>query len=136
MVLVQRQGRTTWWSKKIIAVPNGLQANLLHALADQGGFLGKSEALKLLRRNYSAGDVDALMKKIKPEISNLRKLIRSAIGQATEDNPLPYDKTRFGWLAKIQIGFAVQEDRQHVGGEHRLRFKTRNELTSCESADQ
>jgi hypothetical protein len=106
-------------------------------LADGGGFLEKLVALKLVRRNFSLGEVDKLMGKIKPEISKLRKIIRKTIGvETTRFDPLPFDEVQKGWRAEIQIGYAVQEDGEHLGGERRLRFKTREELTCEELADR
>ena len=75
------------------------------------------------------------MNLIKPEMSNLRQAIRAAIGVTKRRaDPLPYKND--AWRAEIEIGFAVQEDRVQIGGEHRLRFKRREELADVESADR
>jgi hypothetical protein len=127
-----------WRQQKLVTgIAKGRQTNLLKALAEGGGYLEKTKALKLERETYAAADKDKLMGKIKPEISRLREVIRAAIGvPPIKADPLPYDGKRQGWQSAIQIGYAVQEDREHQGGEQRLRFKTHEELTCDERADR
>src|SRR5262249_54748176 len=119
-----RRINNEWRQQRLIeGISKGRQAKLLGAFAKGGGQLDKVAALKLERFNFSDGDVDAVMDIIKAEMSKLRKIIRKAIRVADKKaDPLPYDETQKGWRAEIQIGYAVQEDRQHLGGERRLRF--------------
>lgn len=125
-----------WRPQRLLEVPRGRQDKLLCAFAKGGGLLAKVNALKLERANYSAGEVDKLMGRIKPEISNLRENIRGAIGVGeSRADPLPYEHSSQGWRAAIQIGYAVQEDGLHLGSENRLRFKTWDQLTGDEKAD-
>src|SRR5262249_16040901 len=126
-----------WRQQGIVrGISKGRQAKLLEGFAEGGGCLTKVVALKIERPNYSAGETDKLMGKIKPEMSHLRGIIRVAIEVTdTKQDPLPYDEDQKGWRAEIEIGYAVQEDREHLGGEHRLRFKTHEQLTSDEVAD-
>jgi hypothetical protein len=115
--------RKEWRQRKVLKrIPKGLQSQLMKAFVDGRGFLAKSVALKLLRSTYAAGDVACLMAKIKPAISRLRVLLRKEMGYSTSDDPLPYDVLRLGWVAKIEIGYAGEEDGQHLGGERRIRF--------------
>jgi hypothetical protein len=133
-----RQVAGEWRPQRVVGgISKGRQAKLMKAFADRGGFLAKVDALKLERPSYSAGDIDRIMNYIKPELARLRETIRKATGvQNTDTDPLPFDGARKGWQAVIQIGYAVQEDGEHVGGEKRLRFKVRAELTQDESADR
>jgi hypothetical protein len=119
-----------WRDVKKFAVAKGLQAALLEAFAQGGGFLQKTEALNLIAKRYNPSDIDRLMGQIKPELTRIRNAIREAIGcDDSKANPLAFDDTAKGWRSAISIGYAVQEDREHIGGEQRLRFKLRNELT-------
>jgi hypothetical protein len=106
----------------------GKQAELLKLFAEGGGLLEKTTALRYERGHYSPGDVPAMMQRIKSEISNLRTLIRRTFSLPDSVDPLPWEKSSKGWQALIQIGYAVQEDGESLGGEQRLRFKTREEL--------
>jgi hypothetical protein len=126
-----------WYQHKLVeGISMGRQQRLMTAFADGGGSLTKSQALKLELEHYSAGDVDRLMGVIKPEISRLRGIIRVAIGVNDDRaDPLPFDETNTVWRAEIQIGYATQEDREYLGGEHRLRFKIREQLTVEDRAD-
>jgi hypothetical protein len=132
-----RQNKGEWRQQRLVkGIAKGMQANLLKKFVEGGGFLEKTEALKLVHRTWSPGDVDKLMGKIKPEMSRLRTTIRKAIGVTTsQGDPLPFDEIQKGWRAEIQIGYALQEDGEHLGGERRLRFKSHDELTPEERAD-
>jgi hypothetical protein len=126
----QHQGRMR-------GIAKGRQAKLMKAFAEGGGFLSKDDALKLERANYSPGDVDKLMALINPELAKLRAAIRDASKvKDTTANPLPFDDLAKGWRAEIEIGFAVQDDGKHIGGENRLRFKTQSQLTREEAVDR
>jgi hypothetical protein len=127
-----------WRQKNLIEnISSGRQHNLLKAFAEHGGLLPKAEAIKMERPVYSAGDVNEIMDLIKPELTNLRDKIRDAIGQTdSKADPLRDDHKQKGWRAEIAIGYAVQEDSEHIGGERRLRFKTRAELTKDEAAER
>lgn len=118
-----RRFRNEWRERKVLKrIPNGIQSQLMKAFVDGRGFLAKSDALKLLRSTYSAGDVACLMGKIKPAISRLRGLLRKEMGYSTNDDPLPFDLLRLGWVAKIEMGYAGEEDGQRLGGERRMQF--------------
>jgi hypothetical protein len=107
------------------------------AFAEGGGFLAKTAALKLVHRHYQGSDVDKIMGVIKPELTRLRASIREAVGvKDPAADPLPFDDGRQGWHAEVGVAYAVQEDGDHVGGERRLRFRTRDELSREESADR
>jgi hypothetical protein len=122
--------------KRFPDVSKGREANLLKALAEGGGFLPKTVAFRLERETYSGGDIEALMNMIKPAISKLRRKIRAAIQfKHPKVDPLPFDDHRFGWLAKIEIGYAAQADGEHLGADQRLRFKSRSQLSKDEQAD-
>jgi hypothetical protein len=133
-----RKHQGEWRQQRLVeGIPKGRQTKLLKAFATEGGFLPKISALRLERLTFSAGEIDVLMRLIKPEISNLRAILRAAIEVTnTKADPLPYDDHRAGWQAEIQIGYAVQEDGEHLGGERRLRFRTREELTTDEAVDR
>jgi hypothetical protein len=133
-----RQVHGEWRHQRLMqGISKGRQAKLMTALADGGGFLAKAKALKLERSNYSRGDIDKLMGRIKPEFAKLRDAIREALNvQKSEADPLPFDPTNAGWRAEIEIGYAVQDDGDHVGGEKRLRFKTHEQLTDDELTDR
>jgi hypothetical protein len=127
-----------WRQQRVVnGISKGRQAKLMVALAEGGGFLARDEAVKLERSTFSGGEIDTLMGKIKPEISKLRGVIRTAIGvNNPKADPLPFDDAQVGWRAEIEIGYAEQEDGEHLGGERRLRFKTYHELTKDERADR
>ncbi len=126
-----------WRAQRVVeGLSKGRQARLLQALAEGGGFLTKKVALQLEQKHYSGSDVDPLMSKIKPEISRLRKIISRETGIKRQGaDPLPYDDARHGWQAALHIGYAIHEDGEHLGGESRLRFRSREELTPDDLAD-
>jgi hypothetical protein len=133
-----RQFKGEWRQHKLVTgISKGRQASFLKALADHGGFLTKVEFLKSQRETFSGADVGKLMNTIKPEISKLRKAIRTAASVTdTRADPLPFETQQNGWRAAIKIGYAVQDDGDHLGGERRLRFKTREELSGDERMDR
>jgi hypothetical protein len=123
--------------KPLRGISRGRQAGLLEAFAERGGCLPKIEALKLEHPNYSAADVDKLMGLIKPELTRLRDALCKAIGVTDpKADPLPFDDAHSAWRSEIEIGYAVRQDGEHVGGENRLRFKSRMELDAHELADR
>jgi hypothetical protein len=128
----------TWRHHGVVrGISKGRRANLMRAFAEGGGFLSKAIALRLERFVYSVSDIDKLMGRITPELTKLRNAIRVAVGAKNiKADPLPFVDDPPGWRAQISIGYAVQDDRDCVGGERRLRFKTRDHLTASESADR
>jgi hypothetical protein len=133
-----RQVKGEWRPVSVVrGISKGRQANLMRAFADGGGFLSKADALRLERSIYSVSDTDKLMGRITPELTKVRNAIRAAVGvKNNKADPLPFDDNLQGWQAQIAIGYAVQDDRDWVGGARRLRFKTREQLTADESADR
>jgi hypothetical protein len=128
-----RRIKGQWQQEKLFrGISQGRQATLMEAFAEHGGCLRKIEALKLERATYSSADVEKLMGLIKPELTKLRAAICKAIGiRDPKADPLPFINEQSAWRAEIEIGYAVQQDGEHVGGEKRLRFKTREEMTEA-----
>jgi hypothetical protein len=114
---------------RLSGLPSGRQGKLLKLFAEGGGLLEKHAALQSEKKHYSGEGVDKLMGLVKPEISRLREIIRQAFSLPSDSaDPLPFVTVSRGWLAKIYVGYAVQEDGDSLGGETRLRFKTKEEL--------
>jgi len=129
---VFRQYGGSWrWQGILRDLPRGKPAELLKAFAEGGGSLDRNAVYRLWRHTYSAGDTHKILRTAKTTMNTLRKVIRKAIGIAENDksmNPIPSDK-RGGWQGTIQIGYAVKGDPQAAGGESRLQFRTREQLT-------
>ena len=101
---------------------------LLEAFANGGGFLSKTTAVNM--RCFSSCDAKELMAKtISPNLSRLRKAIRIKLKLSKKTDPLPWDQERKGWVAAIQVGYAVP------GDQARLQFKTRQDLSPEERVD-
>jgi hypothetical protein len=115
----------------------GLREKLLRAFAEHGGLLEKGVALKAAcGTKFSRSEHEKLMGKIKPELSELRRILVEAVGVTRrEGNPLPFERSSQAWRAEIAIGYAIQEDGQVLGGERRLRFRTREQLSPSERLD-
>ena len=108
---------------------SGDETKIMETLAFNGGWLGKFEAVKLFRRHPSDEDVRMLFtRKIKPVVSRLRKKLRKSLNIQNKD-PIPWDDKAKGYHAKIQIGYAIKDEKD------RLRFKLRHELTGDECLD-
>jgi hypothetical protein len=116
-------------------LPAGNQTKLLEALAEGGGFLKKITAIKIWMDPYVAGEVPRIWKLVKPEMSNLRGVIRQAIGAREPYDPFPYDRAMKGWQAQVAVGYAVETEGDRADAETRLCFKLREELTSDERID-
>jgi hypothetical protein len=69
-----------------------------------------------------------LKKRIKEEMSWLRKIIRKAFRITNRVSPLPWDGLRKAWIATIEIGYAIKD-------EDRLKFNKYSELTDEERID-
>jgi hypothetical protein len=113
----------------------GLQAGLLKVLAKGGGALGREEANRLWLDGHRAAEPGKQKKKLKSEVSRLRKFIRrvlQAAGQAIDPSTeiLWPDTHAGGWRAVIQIGYAVE------GTDARLMFKTHEQLARGEAPDR
>jgi hypothetical protein len=121
---------------RLNGISAGRQDDLLRGFAEGGGFLLEQVAFKREFKDYRAGDRSRLTALIKPELSRIRTCIRNAIKVANRKiDPLPWDEVTRGWRAMVQIGYAVQEDHNYLGGERRLRFRTREELTAEDRLD-
>lgn len=120
--------------RKLVEIRGGVRARLLKGFAEKGGALSKAEAINLVRPHCAPSEMKAIIKKvISPELSHLRKILLKAIGESDSDvDPIPIDPNTNSWQAIIEIGYAIQEDQPHIGGEERLRFKTREQLTRHE----
>jgi len=109
---------------------SGRQAELLKAIAEGGGFLSDHAATQLIRKTYSDSDKTRIQKIVRPVLSQLRKVMREATGAVhTQVDPLPRDKHLHGWQTKIEVGYALQDDKG------KLTFKTREQLSSSEYLD-
>lgn len=120
-----------WRPRKLLyGLRGGFKARFLKELTERNGWLSKSDALRLLKYPYDPSDAKRRMSTVKSGVSRLRRSVLDAIGiEDQKVDPFPYDQQSHGWQAAIEIGYAVQEDTQHTGGGHRLRFRTHKELT-------
>jgi hypothetical protein len=117
------QGRAT-------GITKGMQDDLLKYFAAGGGLLTDVEAVKLVRQTYSKEDKKRIMKIIKPVISRLRQVIRRNLNIThCAADPLPRDKRTGAWQARIQIGYAIEND------EDRLEFKLIEQLSGEKTLD-
>jgi hypothetical protein len=108
----------------------GRQAEMLKAIAEGGGFLSDHAATQLIRETYSDSDKTRIRNIIKPVLSQLRQLMRRVVSAAdTQADPLPRDKHTHGWQTKIQVGYAIQDEKG------KLMFKSREQLSSSEWLD-
>jgi hypothetical protein len=108
----------------------GLREKLLRAFAEYGGGLGRADALKTAAGGpFHPTDASKLMKKIKPEMSELREILRAAFGVTDKADPLPWEDKAEAWHARIHIGFATKDD------QGRLTFRTMEELSREEALD-
>jgi HEAT repeat protein len=126
------QGLRAGWRHEglLKGLRKGLRAKLLHAFAESGGRLSQTDALKTAAGGaYVMSDVPRLMAQIKPEMTKLRRILLAATGMGDKEDPLPWKKDARAWQARIQIGYAVKDDKG------RVRFRTREELTADESID-
>jgi hypothetical protein len=115
--------------RRLSGLSTGMQANLFKGFAEGSGFLSDHEATKRIRKTYDQSDRRRILKRIKPEISHMRSVIRAATHLTdTSVDPLPRDRNMHGWQARIQIGYAIKED-------GKLQFKTWEHLTTDETLD-
>jgi hypothetical protein len=115
---------------RVRGVPKGRQEELLKAFAAEGGFLSDAAAVKLVRQTASGYDRRKILGSIKPDLSRLRKVIRTNLNitQAGLD-PLPRDRQTRGWQARVAIGYAIKND------DGQLEFKLREQLSGEELPD-
>jgi hypothetical protein len=131
----------TWRAEGLLrGLRRGLQDRLMEAFAEGGGYLAMRDVMKREAPECPAAERKKIKGKISSELTNIRKTLLAGMGvpKRTAD-PLPHepsgDRSGGGWRARVSIGYAVQEDGNTVGGEHRLRFKTKGELTMHEELD-
>jgi hypothetical protein len=118
-------------------IAKGKQQSLLEALARQEGILSRVDAVNLGGKAITGELAKKRWEIIKSEMSNIRQRIRNALKiTGKRVDPIPWSEGGSGWHALIQIGYAVQEDGEQTGGESRLRFKMRSELSRDERADR
>src|SRR5262249_36862210 len=110
-------------------LPGGQPAVFLKAFAEGGGSLSRADGVKLVRQTPSGEDVRKILRIIEPIMTQLRKVIRGAVGAGNNRaDPLPFDKNAKAYQALVQIGYACKED-------GRLRFRLREQLGSDDTLD-
>jgi HEAT repeat protein len=114
----------------------GLRAKLLDGFAESEGVLPKLRALEIAGGPLGPRRREEVMRMISPELTKLRKILLRAVRLLqSEADPLPWNGPGEVWRAAMSIGYAVQEDGQKLGGEGRLKFKLRGELSPDEKID-
>lgn len=125
-VLFRQIGRE-WRDQARVQVSKGRQNRLLEAFLAGDGLLSRQAALRSEGvREQSSDAARKAIKRVRPELTNLRNAIRDAAGIAESDaDPLPPDGSR-GWRAALALGYAVKS--LETG---RLEFKTRDQMRSA-----
>jgi hypothetical protein len=113
---------------RVRGLTKGRQEELLNAFAADGGFLSDAAAVKLVSQTASGYDRRKILGSIKPDLSRLRKVIRTNLN-ITGVDPLPRDRQTRGWQARVAIGYAIKND------DGQLEFKIREQLSGEESLD-
>jgi hypothetical protein len=132
-----RKAGKEWRQKKKVKVTRGKQHDLLSIMAKEEGFLPLGDAIKLWLQTPSSTDKARIRKLLKPQVSRIAGLIRGAIDITDKTKkPLAWDKARAGWVAQIEIGYAVVEDTPRAGSGDRLRFRKAGQLTADERMDR
>jgi hypothetical protein len=123
-----------WRRDHTVRIPKGTLTNLLDAFAQGEGYLSKVDGIKIVARQSPVDPSDAgrFMASLKANLSSLRKTIRKAI-DIPEGDPLPWIENREGWVAAIEVGYAIEI--HPVGGQKELLFATRSQLSEAEGLD-
>ena len=144
MVRSTDKGEEEWRHQSVLkGIAKGRQTGLLEALAKGGGFLSREDALQMESESAASTSYDRkkLLDGIKPELSNLREIILDAVKvpRATDErnpDPIPWERSSKAWKSVIQIGYAIKEDSSKSTGSMKLRFRTFEQLSPDERADQ
>lgn len=111
-----------WRQRCSVTIPTGHAEILMQLLADGGGSMDESDARSRIQKNSGTG----LFKKTRSvtnALSKAKKNIREAISKSAKISltnvPNPIPNVPKGWIASINIGYAVQNDHQQL--EFRLK---------------
>jgi hypothetical protein len=108
-VLFKRYGEE-WRDQARVTISKGRQTGLLMGFLKHNGQLSKEDALA--NEKVPSADTTAAKKalrSIKPEISNLRKALRTAMNFPGSADPFYPDGHR-GWIAALPIGYAMRDE--------------------------
>jgi hypothetical protein len=113
---------------------DGLQRRLTDALAQGDGILSMSDADAIETEIHPGKASKERKRYIAQELSRFRAELRRAmgiVGGPTKSNdPLPYDDENRAWQARVEVGYAIEDD------DGRLVFRKREGLTADEEIDR
>ncbi|WP_146510894.1 hypothetical protein [Thalassoglobus neptunius] len=111
---------------QIVAIPSGHAEVLLTLLAKNGGAISREDADQALSRHDPVRTLVKRPRRITDALSKIKTPIRESIARsgkyALDDVLCPIQHVAPGWVALIQIGYAVENDDQ------KLEFKTTTDL--------
>ena len=117
-----------WCDRGCAEIPAGRATKLATAMVERGGQISKSDAIILFctgdRRNRSRKEVfDRVCKQARKDLAKaIREDVARITHTATGGNPIPWNNDSRGWIAAVQMGLAVRDDK---GG---LRFRHEEDM--------
>ena len=103
----------------------GKQEKLLELFLEGGGCLLEDDALRLWYEPKSQSQRLEILKKLEPEITHLRNLIRQArgiVGKTSDPLPRSKDDGPRRWIAAVIFGGAGHQDDKHVSSKNAMHF--------------
>jgi hypothetical protein len=118
---VMEGGRPQWrYQRKVQKLSRGKLQQIMQKLAEGEGFVSRDDLSRLIFR-APLSERSKYKGQVLTPLSRLRAVIRENVACMTKADPLPWDEGQQGWRAKIEIGYATQE-------ESRLKFGTRSAM--------
>jgi hypothetical protein len=137
----KRQGDRWSYQKLLTGLSAGFESELLIAFASGSGVLSEDAVVKQRQKHPGTSERVRVAGLIKPALSKLRKVLLAQMGVKADErlqhkpDPLPRDRATKSWQARVQIGYAIKEDPDHVGAAEYC-FKMLEQLTTDERLDR
>jgi hypothetical protein len=107
---VPQDGQSHWRCQRDVrGLSRGKLQQIMQKLAEGHGFVSKTDLARLIFK-APFPDRSKYKGQVLAALSRLRAVIRANVDCSTKANPLPWDERQQGWRARIQIGYAIQED--------------------------
>jgi hypothetical protein len=108
----------------------GAEYDLFELFVKSGGGLKKDAAVKSFRKTVSSDEKAKIYQaQVKPVLSRIRTKLRESLGLGKID-PIPWDKPTRSYIARIQVGYAIQDD------QGKLCFRRVEDMTNDDILDR
>jgi hypothetical protein len=111
----KRDHGNRWVRLRVFELSEGKQSELFNCLVRNAGFIPLEKALAIWCKSDFARDYERLMRLLKPELTRLRRAMRTSFGlPKSAGDPLPRVLRPKGWQVLPQIGYANNEEGRWV----------------------